>query len=115
FTKGMPLMMVLGLALLWGTLSITRSPSALLGVLAQTRAQGPVATFSLAFILSSDVVVVVLLAAVLSIARPMIEPGAVFSIIDTFREVGHDLLGSIALGTTLGLILAIYCRFIGRQ
>src|SRR5438309_1285006 len=59
FTKGMPLMMVLGLALLWGTLSITRSPSALLGVLAQTRAQGPVATFSLAFILSSDVVVVV--------------------------------------------------------
>jgi Kef-type K+ transport system membrane component KefB len=115
FTKGMPLMMVLGLALLWGTLSITRSPSALLGVLAQTRAQGPVATFSLAFILSSDVVVVVLLAAVLSIARPMIEPGAAFSIIDTFREVGHELLGSIALGTTLGLVLAIYCRFIGRQ
>ncbi|MGZ3423696.1 MAG: cation:proton antiporter [Polyangiales bacterium] len=115
FTKGMPLTVVLGIALLWGTLSITRSPSALLGVLAQTRAQGPVATFSLAFILSSDVVVVVLLAAVLSIARPMIEPGAVFSVIETFREVGHELLGSIALGTTLGLILALYCRFVGRQ
>jgi len=115
FTHGMPLTVVIGIALLWGTLSVTRSPSALLGVLSQTRAQGPVATFSLAFILTSDVVVVVLLAAVLSIARPLIEPGAMFSVIDTFREVGHELLGSIALGTTLGLVLALYCRFVGRQ
>jgi Kef-type K+ transport system membrane component KefB len=115
FTDSLPLMTVLAIALLWGTLSVTRSPSALLGILAQTRAQGPVATFSLAFVLSSDVVVVVLLAAVMSIARPLIEPGVEFSVIGTFREVGHDLLGSVALGTTLGLVLALYCRFVGRQ
>ncbi len=115
FLKGMPVTMVLGIGLLWGTLSVTRSPSALLGVMAQTRAQGPVATFSLAFILSSDIVVVVLLAAALSMTRPLIEPGTAFSVIETFREVGHELLGSIALGTTLGLILAAYCRFVGKQ
>jgi len=115
FLRGMPITMVIGIGLLWGTLSVTRSPSALLGVLAQTRAQGPVATFSLAFILSSDVVVVVLLAAALSIARPLIEPGTAFSLLATFREVGHELLGSIALGTTLGLILTLYCRFVGKQ
>ena len=115
FLNGMSFTVVLGIALLWATLSVTRSPSALLGVLAQTRAQGPVATFSLAFILSSDIVVVVLLAAVLSIARPIIEPGSAFSIMSTLREVGHELLGSVALGTTLGLVLALYCRFVGRQ
>lgn len=115
FLDGMPVTVVLGIALLWATLSVTRSPSALLGILAQTRAQGPVATFSLAFILSSDIVVVVLLAAMLSIARPIIEPGSAFSILVTFREVGHELLGSIALGTSLGLVLALYCRFVGRQ
>jgi Kef-type K+ transport system membrane component KefB len=115
FLDGMTVGAVVGIGLLWATLSVTRSPSALLGVLAQTRAQGPVATFSLAFILSSDVVVVVLLAAVLSMARPIIEPGSAFSIVATFREVGHELLGSVALGTTLGLVLALYCRFVGRQ
>jgi Kef-type K+ transport system membrane component KefB len=115
FVKDMPTIGVLGVGILWGVVAITRSPSALLGILAQTRAQGPVANFSLAFILSSDIVVVVLLAAVLSIVRPMIEPGAAFSVLVTFREVGHELLGSIALGTTLGLVLAIYCRFVGRQ
>lgn len=115
FTSGLTLSAVFGIALLWATLSVTRSPSALLGILQQTRAKGPVATFSLAFILSSDIVVVVLLAAVLSVARPLIEPGTAFSVADTFREVGHELLGSVALGTTLGLVLAIYCRFVGKQ
>jgi Kef-type K+ transport system membrane component KefB len=115
FTAGMSAMMVVGIAMLWATLAVTRSPAALLAVLAQTRAKGPVATFNLAFILSSDIVVVVLLAAVISIAKPMLEPGAAFSVVHTFKEVGHELLGSIALGTTLGLILALYCRFVGRQ
>lgn len=115
FTSGMTILMVVAIGLLWATLSVTRSPAALLAVLAQTRAKGPVTTFNLAFILSSDIVVVVLLAAVISIAKPMLEPGAVFSVVHTFKEVGHELLGSIALGTTLGLILAVYCRFVGRQ
>lgn len=115
FTLGMPTVTVIGVALLWGTLSVTRSPSALLGVLSQTRSKGPVTTFSLAFILTSDVVVVVLLAVMLSIARPLIEPGVGFSLLHTFHGVGHELLGSVALGTTLGLVLTLYCRFVGRQ
>ncbi len=115
FTADMSTTVLLGVALLWATMAVTRSPSALLAVLSQARSKGPVTSFSLAFVLSSDIVVVVLLAAVLSIARPLIEPGAAFSVVETFREVGHELLGSVALGTTLGLVLAIYCRFVGKQ
>jgi Kef-type K+ transport system membrane component KefB len=115
FTAGMSVVMVVAIGLLWATLAVTRSPAALLAVLAQTRAKGPVATFNLAFILSSDVVVVVLLAGVISIAKPMLAPGTAFSVVHTFKEAGHELLGSIALGTTLGLILALYCKFVGRQ
>lgn len=115
FTIGMSTTTFLGVALLWATLAVTRSPAALLAVLSQTRAKGPVTSFSLAFVLSSDIVVVVLLAAVLSVARPLVEPGAAFSALEAFREVGHELLGSVALGTTLGLVLAIYCRFVGKQ
>jgi Kef-type K+ transport system membrane component KefB len=94
--------------------AITRSPSACLGVLSQTRAVGPLARFSLAFIMASDVVVVVVLATALTVARPLLEPGSTFSF-SAFSSLGHEILGSISLGTTLGLVLAAYLRVSGRQ
>jgi Kef-type K+ transport system membrane component KefB len=112
FVKDMPTTGVIGVALLWGVVAITRSPSALLGILSQTRANGPLARFSLQFIMTSDVVVVVCLAAALTIARPLIDPSATMST-DAFRALGHEVLGSVALGTTLGLVLAVYLKATG--
>ena len=60
FAKDLELRPLLGVALLWGALCVTRSPSACMGILSQTRAKGPLATFSLGFIMLSDVVVVVM-------------------------------------------------------
>ena len=114
FTAELPLTVVIGIALLWGVVSITRSPSATLGVLSQTGAKGPLATFTLAFVMTSDVVVVVVLAVVFTVTRPLLEPGSAFSL-QAFRELGHEVLGSVALGSTLGLLLAAYLRFVGRQ
>jgi Kef-type K+ transport system membrane component KefB len=105
---------LLGAGLLWGTVAVTRSPSATLGILSQTRATGPIAQSNLTFVMSSDIVVVVLMASMLMVARPMIEPGSSFSL-RGFAELGHELLGSVALGTTLGLVLAAYMRLVGRQ
>ena len=106
--------MLLGAALLWGVMSITRSPSALLGVLSQTRASGPLARFSLTFIMTSDLVVVVVLATALTLCRPLLEPGATFSM-HAFQSLGREILGSVSLGSTLGLVLVLYLRFIGKQ
>jgi Kef-type K+ transport system membrane component KefB len=114
FVRDMPFRAVLGVALLWGVLAITRSPSATLGVLSQTHATGPLARKTLAFVMASDVVVVVMLAAAITIARPLIDPMAALSL-DAFAELGHELLGSVAMGTTLGLLLSVYLRLIGRQ
>jgi Kef-type K+ transport system membrane component KefB len=105
---------MLGLALLWGVMSITRSPSATLGILSQTRAQGPLANHSLAFVMTSDVVVVILLAGAMTVARPLLLPDATFSGA-AFLRLGHELLGSVSLGTALGLILAAYVRLVGKQ
>lgn len=113
FTFGLPSGAVWAIALLWGVIATTRSPSATLAILSQTRAQGPLATFSLAFIMLSDVVVVVLFAAVVAVARPLLEPGARLSF-GNFEALGHELLGSVALGTTLGLVLALYLRLLKR-
>jgi|HubBroStandDraft_1064217.scaffolds.fasta_scaffold47778_1 Kef-type K+ transport system membrane component KefB len=114
FTHSLAPGAMVGVALLWGALAVTRSPSATLGILSQTHAQGPLATFTLAFVMASDVVVVVLLATAMGIARPLIDPSATFSL-DAFVTLGHSLFGSVALGTTLGLVIAAYLRLVNRQ
>ena len=114
FLRPLTLPAVIGVGLLWGTLSVTRSPSATLGILAQTRATGPIASNTLTFVMASDVVVAVLMATMLMIARPMIEPLSTFSMRE-FEHLGRELLGSVALGTTLGLVLAAYMRLVGKQ
>lgn len=103
-----------GVALLWAVIAISRSPSATLGVLAQTRAKGPLTSFCVAFVMASDIVVVVMLAAVMAVARPLLEPGGTFSTA-ALHVLGHDLLGTVSVGTTLGLIIAVYLRFVGKQ
>ncbi|HEY6882080.1 MAG TPA: cation:proton antiporter [Polyangiales bacterium] len=114
FTRALALPALIGVGLLWGVLAVSRSPSATLAILSQTRAKGPLARFSLAFVMSSDVVVLVLMAATLSLVRPLIEPGSSASL-KSLLAVGHELLGSISLGTTLGLVLIVYLRFVGTQ
>ena len=91
-----------GTALCWGAVAVTRSPSATLGILSQTRAAGALASFTLAFVMLSDIVVVVLIALVLAIARPLIEGSGGFSS-ERLVALGHDLFGSVAIGTTLGI------------
>jgi Kef-type K+ transport system membrane component KefB len=114
FVDHLPLTGVIGVAILWGVVAITRSPSACLGVLSQTRATGPLARFSLAFVMASDVVVVVMLATAITLARPLLEPGSTLSF-SAFSSLGHEILGSVSLGTTLGLVLAAYLKVSGRQ
>ena len=101
-------------ALLWGSLAVTRSPSATLALLSQTRASGPLMTFTLAFVMASDVVVVVILAIVLGAVRPLLDPALSFSL-SSFATLGHELFVSVAIGTTLGLVIAAYLRLINRQ
>lgn len=114
FARDLETKPLLGVALLWGALAVTRSPSACMGILSQTRAKGPLATFSLGFIMLSDVVVVVTLATAIMLARPLITAGASISI-DDFNVLGHEILGSISMGTSLGLALAMYLRLVGSQ
>ena len=114
FARVLPFGAAFGVALCWATIAVTRSPSATLGILSQTRASGQLATYTLAFVMVSDVIVVVLLATVIGIVRPLIDPGASFAL-DSFVRLGHEIFGSVAIGTTLGLVIAAYLRLVDRQ
>ena len=76
--------------------------------------QGPASDFTLAFVMTSDVVVVVLLALVFTTPAPS-SSRARRCRSRPSGELGHEVLGSVALGTTLGLLLVAYLRFVGRQ
>jgi len=112
FARGLAGPGLITVALLWGTLAVSRSPSACLGVLSQTRAKGPLASCSLAHIMASDVMVVVVMACVIVAVRPLMTEGGSVSMSD-LRELGHEIVGSVAVGTTLGLLLAAYQRLVG--
>jgi Kef-type K+ transport system membrane component KefB len=105
---------LIGIALLEGVLAITRSPSAALGILSQTRAQGPIATFTLAFVMLSDVVVIILAATVITLTKPLVEPGSSFSM-TALSHLGQEILGSVALGTSLGLLIVLYLKFVEKN
>ncbi len=114
FTRTMSLGALVGFALLWGVLATTRSPSAVLAVLSQTRATGPLTRYSIGAVMTSGIVVVVVLAAALTLAKPLITPGATLQS-SAFTALGHALLGSISIGTTLGLVMAAYVKLVGKQ
>ncbi len=114
FMQGAAWKLSVGVALLWGVVAVTRSPSATLGVLSQTRAQGPIAQGTLATVMTSDVVVLVLLATTLTLTKPLVDPSAMLTSA-AFRELGREILGSVSLGTTLGLLLVLYLRFVNRS
>ncbi|MCC6332716.1 MAG: cation:proton antiporter [Myxococcales bacterium] len=113
FLDGMAPVAAVMVALLWGVLATSRSPAAVLGLLAQIRPKGPLTNMTVAFVMSSDVVVILLLAVTLAVARLGFDPSATLDL-SAFSAVGHELLGSAALGTTLGLVLAVYLRLSGR-
>jgi Kef-type K+ transport system membrane component KefB len=114
FARDLSFTTKVGVALLWGVVSITRSPSACLGILSQTRAQGPLATFSLAYVMLSDVVVIILAATVITLVKPLIDAGASFST-TALQHLGEEVLGSVSLGTSLGLLIVAYLKFVRKN
>lgn len=114
FTHGHSLSALIGIALLWGVLAVSRSPSATLGILAQTRPEGPLSRFSLAFVMSSDIVVAVLVTLTITLVRPLVDPSMGIALKD-LMALWHEILGSVTLGTTVGLLLALYLWLVSGQ
>jgi Kef-type K+ transport system membrane component KefB len=114
FARGQSLSVIIGIAALWGGLAVSRSPSATLAILSETRPDGPITRFALAFVMSSDIVVAVLMSLVIALVRPLIEPLSGISLRDV-QHLGHELLGSMTLGMTLGFALSLYLWLVSGQ
>jgi Kef-type K+ transport system membrane component KefB len=114
FVHGQVFSALIGISVLWGVLAVSRSPSAMLGVFAQLRPDGPLSRFSLSFVMSSDIVVAVLMTLTVALVRPLVDPLSGIALRDLL-ELGHEILGSITLGSSLGLLLALYLWLVSGQ
>ncbi len=102
---------VTALALVLGVLSLGTSPAIVLAVLKETDAKGRMADLVLGAAVIKDLVVVVMLALTISVAKTILVPNTDFDtsvLILVLREIGN----SIAAGAILGVLLIVYLRYI---
>jgi Kef-type K+ transport system membrane component KefB len=110
FLHGRPLNLIVGAGLLWAVVAIVKSPAAVLGLLSETQAKGPLSTYAIAMVVILDVVVLVLSAVVMAVSGTLIDGTAMT--LAQFHDLGRELLASTAVGTTFGLVTVVYLRFV---
>jgi Kef-type K+ transport system membrane component KefB len=103
---------LLAVGLLLGLVMVARSPSTTIGVIAETRARGPMTEVLIGVTVLLDVFVLVLAALVIPASETLIDPTGRFSI-EFVRGLGATIFGSIAAGLCFGLLISVYIRWIG--
>ena len=103
---------ILAVGLLIGLIAVARSPATTIGVIAETRARGPMTEVLIGVTVLLDVIVLVLAAFVIPASELLIDPGQQFSL-EFVRNLGVTILGSIAAGLFFGVLLTVYIRWIG--
>lgn len=114
FFRDQPRNTVIAAALLFAAIAIVHSPAVTMALLSETEARGPVARTTLGVVLLTDVAVVLLFSVVLGIARalaPLTDAAAAVSL----GTVVWEIMGAMILGALVGLAVAAYLRFVGRE
>lgn len=101
-----------GFALIFAALAIGTSPAIVIAVSTELKAKGRLHDLVLGAAVFKDLVVVVTLAFVLVLARPMIDGSGAFEL-KALTPVLIELGGSIVVGAGLGFLTMAYIRFVG--
>ncbi len=113
FVAHLPLLTTIAVAMLWSVVALSRSPSATLGIIAQLKPSGPLTRYTLVLVIAFDILVLLLFSVAMQGARAMVAGGGMD--LKALYEVGEALVGSIACGITLGLLIIAYLRFVGQR
>jgi Kef-type K+ transport system membrane component KefB len=103
---------ILAFALLFASIAIVHSPAVTMALLTETRAKGPVARTTLGVVLVSDVAVVLFFTMMLWIARALVPAAGAAP--DPWL-VAWEIGGALLVGVVIGVGVAAYLRFVGRE
>ena len=106
FLLGQPLPLCLAL----GAIAAATAPAATLMVIRQYKANGPVSKMLLPVVAMDDALGLILYAVMIALART-IESGEVLTVMTLVVQPLGEIIGSLALGVVLGLILVYVLRF----
>lgn len=109
-----PIGFSLALALLFGIWSANSSPDATIAVISETAAQGEVTETILGATILKDVLVIVSLAAALSITGPLVDPGASFDA-SLLGRTAWEVAGAGLVGGLAGWGFSVYLERIGAR
>jgi len=111
FLSEMPILEAAVVSALIGVVVVAQSPAVVVAIRAETGADGPVARTVLGVVVVADLMVIVLFAIVSSVCQSVLAGGV--DVGEAAAGVSWELFGSLAIGTLIGGILALWMRIIG--
>jgi Kef-type K+ transport system membrane component KefB len=99
---------------LFSSIAIAHSPSVTVALLSETGARGTVAKSTLGIVLLSDVAVVLLFTFSQTLARTIAPPAGAVALPSPGLVV-WEIAGALLVGGAIGLIVALYLRFVHRE
>lgn len=114
FLRDLPDTQVIAFALLFASIAIVHSPAVTMALLTETEARGPVARTTLGIVLISDVAVVLFFSLALAVARALVPPTGA-AVVPSVGMVVWEIVGAILVGALLGMGVALYLRYVGKE
>jgi len=109
---GATMKQALAMCAIVGVALSAQSPSVVMALLAETRADGPLSRLILATVVVADLVVIVVYAVVSGIAGALI--GGELDLHEMMLSIGWELFGSMAFGVVIGMLIARYLMSVKR-
>jgi len=87
----------------------SNSPAVAIAMISDYKAKGPLAQTTLSMTISKDMIIIVMFAIIMAIAKSTLQGEGGFSVW-FFVAVGLQLVGSIGIGAAVGLLMALYVQ-----
>jgi Kef-type K+ transport system membrane component KefB len=110
FMRGVDTTGTIAICALLGVVMVAQSPAVVVALRDETDADGPVVQTVLGVVVVGDLLVILLFAAVSSIAKLAL--GATAAPVETLKAIAWELIGSLGCGLVIGILLAGFLRTI---
>jgi Kef-type K+ transport system membrane component KefB len=110
FFQHLPTTHIAVMSLVLGVTMVAQSPAVVVALQSEMASDGPLTRTVLGVVVISDLLVIILFAVFSSLAKSML--GSNTDALHTAGALAWELVGSIAIGVCIGLIIAIYLRYV---